>query len=302
MVVKNNLIIVRYGEISLKSNYVRKKFENILIKNIKNALKSKEIDYEIKKERGRIFVYTININDSLKILKRIFGIVSFSPCVKIDSNIEDMSEIAISYAETNLKKDMSFAIRTKRTGEHSFTSQEVSIKIGNDIVENFKSKVDLTNPDYEIFIDIREKNTYIFDKKIKGPGGIPVGSQDKVLSIINDDFSLLSTWHLLSRGCKILFFVSKDFSLSKLESFCKNWFIKNNFLFFDENDDFYIKINEISKEKRCKAVVSSIYDLEKNVEDIKKFKRNIESPVLYPLISMDKEEINETIRNKGQGL
>ena len=299
MIVKDQLIIVRYGEISLKSKYVRKKFENILIKNIRNALKSKDIDCEIKKERGRIFLLTDQIDKSLSILQRIFGIVSFSPCIKIESNPEEISKKAIIYAKDNLKKDMSFAVRTNRTGKHSYTSQDVSKKIGSDIIENFKLKVDLTNPDYELFIDIRENDTYIFDRKIKGPCGMPVGSQDKIISIVDNDFSLLSSWYLLSRGCKTVFYVSKKFGFKKLESFCENWFVFKDFILFDEKNDFFLNINEISKNKGCKAVVSAVYDLEKEISYIKKFKKNIDNPVLYPLISMNKDEINERIKELG---
>lgn len=296
MIVKSQLVIIRYGEISLKSRYVRKKFENILIKNIKKALKKNCIDCKIEKERGRIFLLTDQGNSSLSILKRIFGIISFSMCIKTKSNIEDISKDAIVYAKNNLKKDMSFAVRTNRTGKHNFTSQDVSVKIGSDIVENFKSKVDLTNPDYELFIDIRDNYAYIFDKKIKGPGGMPVGSQDKVISIIDDGFSLLSSLYLISRGCKTVFYVSKKFDFKKLESFCENWFIPKDFLFFNEKDDFYLNINKISNNKCCKAVVSAVYDLKEDKLKIKKFKEKIQNPVLYPLVSMEKELIHEKMK------
>ena len=39
--MENELIIIRYGEIGLKAKETRKRFENILIKNIKNVLDSK---------------------------------------------------------------------------------------------------------------------------------------------------------------------------------------------------------------------------------------------------------------------
>ncbi len=296
----DELIIVRYGEISLKSKYVRKKFESILIKNIKKALERKNISCEIEKERGRIYIYTNKINSSISILKKIFGIVSFSTCIKTKVSLDNISKKVIDFSKDYLNKEVSFAIRSTRSGNHIFSSQDVSIKVGNDIVEKFGLKVDLTNPDYEIFIEVRGTNAYIYDKKIKGPGGMPFGSQDKLLSIINDDFSLLSSWYLLSRGCKVLFFVNNDYNLDFLESFCNDWYIPKDFEIYDKKQDFFYEINRISNEKKCKAVVSSIYNLEnEGVLNIKEYKKNIQKTVLYPLISFNKEEIKEILSKKG---
>ena len=300
MSVIDELIIVRYGEISLKSRYVRTKFESILIKNIKKALDAEDIGSEIEKERGRIYVYTDKVNSSISILKKIFGIVSFSYCIKTKPDIYNISREVIDFSKDRLNKDMSFAIRSTRTGNHNFSSQDVSIKVGSDIVEKFGSKVDLTNPDYEIFIEVRGNNAYVYDKKIKGPGGMPVNSQEKVLSIIDDDFSLLSSWYLLSRGCKVLFFVNKKYNIDVLESFCNDWYIPKDFEVYDKTKDFFSEINRISNKRNCKAVVSSIYDLKKErVLDIKEYKKKIQTPVLYPLISFKKEEIEEKINKKG---
>ena len=74
--MNNELIIIRYGEIALKAKYTRKHFENILIRNIKNALKISKIDNNIIKEWGRLYLKTDNIDESILILKNIFGIVS----------------------------------------------------------------------------------------------------------------------------------------------------------------------------------------------------------------------------------
>ena len=73
------LIIIRYGEIALKGKETRKYFENCLISNIKTVLILKNISAIIKKERGRIYLYTDYIKESIDVLKRIFGIISISP-------------------------------------------------------------------------------------------------------------------------------------------------------------------------------------------------------------------------------
>jgi len=298
--VKYSLVILRYGEIALKSKYVRKKFENILIKNIKFALNNEKIENKIEKERGRIYIYTSKVEPTCNVLKRIIGIVNFSPAVKTDSKIESLSKTSIDFSKKYLKKDISFALRVTRTGNQPYNSQFIKEKIGNDIVNKYGSKVDLTNPDFKLYIEIRSDSSYIFNKKILGVGGMPVGSQDKVLCIIKDKFSILASWYLLKRGCGLVFLVKKDFDLKLLKSFLKKWYIKDDIIFFNESKDFYKKINDLTSKKDCKAIITDFYNLnEENIQEIKQYKKEIKVPTLHPLIFMNENELNEKIKEIG---
>src|SRR5512136_251291 len=131
----SDVIILRYGELSLKSTYVRKYFETMLVRNIKNAFSKENIPVAVRSMRGRIFLTTPDISNSLTILSHIFGIVSFSPAVQTTSNIQDISSTAQQLTKNVLNKQKSFAIRVTRTGTHPFTSQDVAVHIGNDIVQ-----------------------------------------------------------------------------------------------------------------------------------------------------------------------
>jgi len=299
MFVKFELIIIRYGEIALKSNYIRKKFESILIKNIRTILNKEKIKNKIERERGRIYLYTDQIDRSLIILKRIFGIVNFSPSTKTNSDIKSISEKAVNLSDDYLNKKMSFAVRTNRTGDHNYTSQDVSVKIGKKIQENTGCSVDLTNPDFELFIDIREENAYLFKEKINGPGGMPVGSQDKVLCFIDNIYSILACFYILRRGCKPLFFVKKDFDISLLNSFVKRWYIDSEKFVYSENNNFYSELNKKVSEKECKAVVTGFFNLKNDFPKIKEFKKNIDVPVLHPLISFDENNLERKIEEIG---
>jgi len=52
-------VLVRCGEIFLKSELVRKRYEGILVRNIKSVLKRDGIDFSLRRERGRIFKMAI---------------------------------------------------------------------------------------------------------------------------------------------------------------------------------------------------------------------------------------------------
>ena len=299
--MKYKLIIVRYGEIALKGKETRKRFENTLISNIKNAL-GKNLSNKIIKEWGRIYVYATQIDQCLNVLQRIFGITSISPALQTLSNMDSMSILAVNISKEELNKKKSFAIRATRTGEHEFTSQDVAIKIGNEIVKATKAGVNLSNPDFELFIEVRNENAYLFIKKISGTGGMPLGTQGKILALIDAPESILAAWYLMRRGCKTIFATTKESNKNILKSFMENWFIKSDTLTLDSEKNLVEELNTIAIEKNCDAIATghTILDKSQNIlSDIKQLKKHVKFPILHPLIAMDKEQINQKCKKIG---
>jgi thiamine biosynthesis protein ThiI len=301
-IVNHELIIVRYGEIALKGRETRKHFESILIKNIKYALKKNNIPNKIEKEWGRIYVYTEQINKSVLVLKKIFGITSISPAMQTLSEMSYISKLSVEVSKKELTKRKSFAIRATRTGKHNFTSQDVAIQIGNDIVKATKAFVNLTKPDFELFIEIRGDKAFIFTKKIRGVSGMPFGSQGRILALIDDKYSILAAWYLIRRGCKVTFIITKKSNLNILNSFIKNWYLDSDIFQLKPGKNFVKEINNIGYEKNCQAIVTSysLFDKsKKTLLDIKTFKKSINFTVLHPLIVMDKKMINKKCKEIG---
>lgn len=299
--MKYKLIIVRYGEIALKGKETRKRFENTLISNIKNAL-GKNLSNKIIKEWGRIYVYTTQIDQCLNVLQRIFGITSISPALQTLSNMDSMSILAVNISKEELNKKKNFAIRATRTGEHEFTSQDVAIKIGDEIVKATKAGVNLSNPDFELFIEVRNENAYLFTKKICGTGGMPLGTQGKILALIDVPESILAAWYLMRRGCKTIFATTKESNKNILKSFMENWFIKSDILTLDSEKNLVEELNTIAIEKNCDAIATghTILDKSQNIlSDIKQLKKHIKFPILHPLIAMDKEQIDQKCKEIG---
>jgi len=107
----------------------------------------------------------------------------------------------------SLDTNQSFAIKTTRVGQHPFSSQDISVQVGAYILTNLSDrqiKVNLTNPDHTIYIEIRDKETYLFNQIIYGTGGLPYGSQGKAVSLISGGIdSPIASWLMMKRGCKI---------------------------------------------------------------------------------------------------
>ncbi len=299
--MKYDLIIVRYGELALKGKQSRRIFENTLVRNIKNAFNKQNLSNKILREWGRIYVYTNQIKKCNTVLKKIFGITSISPALQTKSNIDSISRLAVYISKQELNKKKSFAIRAKRAGEHDFSSQDVAIKVGNEIVNATGANVDLNNPDFELFIEIRGNNAFLFKEKITCVGGLPLSSQGSICAIINSPASILAAWHLMKRGCKTIFITTKN-EIKALNEFTKNWYAKSNILTVDFKNNFYEKINKIACKNNCFAISVgySLFDnSQKIIYEIKQLKKHINYPILHPLIAMEKDEIIKKCKDIG---
>ena len=301
--MKYELIIVRYGEIALKGKTTRRHFENCLISNIKNALKREQIAHRIKKEWGRIYVYTTQIYKSVDVLRKIFGIVTFSPTLQTQSDIDSMSNLAFKISKDVLTEEKTFAIRVTRTGNHKYSSQDVAIKLGNDLVKTTKASVNLTKPDFKLFVEIRDESAYIFTEKIRGTGGLPLGTQGKLLALIDDSDSILAAWYLMHRGCKIIFANINKSSEETLNSFIINWYAESDVIMINpKQPSFYANLDKIATERNCDAVVTGhtlCEDSQSELSNIKNMKKYIKLPIVHPLIAKKKESIKKKCKEIG---
>ncbi|MDH4122732.1 MAG: THUMP domain-containing protein [Thermoplasmata archaeon] len=279
------IILIRYGETGLKSRPVRARFESLLVENILAAHRNFGISCIIEKQRGRIFVASENPEKSSEIISRTFGVVSLSIAEERTSDIEDISECAVQTIAKEMPRGDSFAIRARRTGTHPYTSMELAAQVGKRVLESaagFDLSVDLTNPDFELFIEVRNNRSFIFSNVLPGPGGLPMRSQGRVLAMIEDRKSLLAAWLMMRRGCSTILLNQSGLHASDIE-LLKPWNPWWNG--FIESTDPY----EIIRLKRCSGLVLG-WTLE---EFQTKQKPKTEVPLFYPLIGMDEKEIEE---------
>jgi thiamine biosynthesis protein ThiI len=297
--VKYELILVRYGEIGLKARHTRKRFENTLINNIKNALNREKITNNIKTQLGRIYVYTDQIDTSIKILQKIFGTTSISPAIKTTSDIKSITKAAVNISKEKITKNKSFALRVTRDGEHSYTSQDVAVVVGEAIRKATKASVNLTKPDFELFIEIRNKDTYFYIEKTRCVGGLPLGTQGKILILINTPFSILASWYLIRRGCKPVFTITNTKLQNNVSKFMKEWHVISPSILINP-EKLYQILDKTSIEQKCDAIVTGHTLFDKNgLSSIENLKKQVNLPILNPLIAMDKKEIIKKCKEVG---
>ena len=197
-------ILIHYSEIALKKNN-RRFFENIFIQNIKIHLKN--LSYKsIKLINARILIDNIQLSDwnNIKIqLSQVMGLKNFMLVIKIKSNIDSINNAAQHIISD--KEFKSYSINTKRSNkEFKLTSQEVNILIGQNIKDITQKKVDLTNPDITIFIEILLNCSFVGVEKINGYSGLPANCQERALSLISSGIdSPVSSFEVIKRGVSL---------------------------------------------------------------------------------------------------
>lgn len=201
--------LIKYAEIAIKgkNRYI---FEDALVKQIRIALSSVEGEFEVKKEQGRVYVFCpekYDYEEVVEALQRVFGIVEICPVVIYEDNgFEAMAQDVVSYMKNRYPAFAgSFKVYTRRAKKtYPITSMEVSAKLGGEILDAFPdAHVDVHEPELTLSVEIREK-IYVYSDSIKGPGGMPVGTNGKAMLLLSGGIdSPVAGYMIAKRGVKI---------------------------------------------------------------------------------------------------
>ena len=199
-----HVILVRYGEISLKG-LNRNYFIDLLVKNIRNTLKRFE-SVKVQKIQGRIIVHIseAELQEGLEAVTKVFGIVSVSPAVVVESEMEAIEQETLAQARQAEFK--TFRVTAKR-GDKRFPIQspEIGRRLGAVILKNIEGlKVDMHHPEFNLWVEVREE-TYIYHKFIPCNGGLPVGCSGKTALLLSGGIdSPVAGYMMAKRGVELI--------------------------------------------------------------------------------------------------
>lgn len=165
-----NSFIIHYAEVALKRGN-RPFFEKTLVKNIKQATQGCG-PIEIDRRWGRILMMVTektDIEGVIAALKTVFGIAYFAPGRIVDQDIDRISEAALESIEG--QSFSSFKIQTRRANKaFPMDSVQINIHVGNQVWDRTKAKVDLTNPEFTVHIEIFDDVALVYGKRYEGQG------------------------------------------------------------------------------------------------------------------------------------
>ena len=106
---------------------------------------------------------------------------------------------------------------------------------------------------------------------------------------------------MMKRGCKPIFFVTNNKIIETLKIFIKKWYAEEKIITNKSDENKYKAIKKIVKNYKCQALITNhnIYQSKSVIKQLKTLKNQIEIPVFYPLISLEKKEIYNKIKEIG---
>lgn len=204
--MKYDRIIVRYGELSTKGKN-RNVFVEKLRKSVQSAV-SDFPAAKVQATRDRMYIVLNGENEKEIIdrLKKIFGIQSLSPAVKSSKEIEQIKEDALALFRQVYKEGNTFKISAKRA-DKSFplTTDELNQTFGSYFLKNVPGlTVDVKNPDINFHLDVRRDAVYLYCESIPGAGGMPIGSGGKGMLMLSGGIdSPVAGYLAMKRGLDI---------------------------------------------------------------------------------------------------
>lgn len=201
------LLLVRYGELALKSPPVRREFERSLERNILEQFRAAGRTCRLRADHGHLYVESDAPDEAARLVRRVFGVTSVSVVEEVPSDRDRIKARITEWAGPLLADGASFAIRARRTGgTHPFTSQELARELGGHVLATWPDRhltVDLDRPAVEISVEVRGPRTYLYSDRLRGPGGFPVGVAGHVVAFVDGRRGALGAYLMMKRGCRI---------------------------------------------------------------------------------------------------
>jgi thiamine biosynthesis protein ThiI len=211
-------IMLRYGEIGLKGQN-RRYFFRKLRRNIRVCLKIEGIEGKVWQEGQRIYLDTPQVPEAIEAVRRVFGIVSLSPVEVVPPDLDRIIEAGVATARhAGLDPARTFRVQARRADKSfPYISPEIERRVGEAIVQATGAGVDLSKEaDVDIGVEVRTDRVLVFGQTIPGPGGLPLGSQGKVVALLSSGIdSPVAAWLMMKRGCGI---IPVHFSVSQAQS------------------------------------------------------------------------------------
>ena len=227
-------IVIRYGEIGIKGKN-RSDFEKQLVRNVKGVLRG--IPHgPVNRPRGRVIIRdAADAKRALDALTRVPGVMSASAAYRTVPELDAMERAAASVMAEALAREpetgeVTFKVETVRAHKaFPMNSMEISARLGGYVIETLpRFRARMKNPDILLQVEVRAKEVLLSGVHVKGPGGLPIGSTGKVMTLLSGGIdSPVAAWMAMRRGARAAFINYHSYpfiphrSLDKVKSLVK---------------------------------------------------------------------------------
>ncbi|MCP4908589.1 MAG: tRNA 4-thiouridine(8) synthase ThiI [bacterium] len=209
--VNSSLLLLRFsGDLTTKANATRRRMTSRLVENLRASLRASGRGGRVLRDRNRLFVALDAITGSEPTdeamatrLARVFGVQSVSVTHAVGwSSLDEIVEAGEAFGTPHVR-DRRFAVRARRIGDRNevpIRSGEIENELG-EALRPIASRVDLSNPETTVFVEVGPDRAYFFVASERGAGGLPLGTEGRAVSLLSGGFdSPVASWRLLRRG------------------------------------------------------------------------------------------------------
>jgi thiamine biosynthesis protein ThiI len=200
-----DVVVVGYGEIGTKSSAVRRRMLDRLAENLDAVLRDRGFDATVERSWARLYLDGAIPAGCARAAADVPGVVWARPARRCEPTLAALVEALCDVARA-APPDETFAVRASVSdADRDFTGPDVERDAGREILSRVGGHVDLDDPDRVYRAECRADGGYVSAVQYDGPGGLPVGTQGTVVTLVSGGIdSPVAAWQLLRRGCRVV--------------------------------------------------------------------------------------------------
>ena len=202
-------VVVHYAELALKGRN-RPWFINTLVRSIREALADLDV-VRVQSLMGRIGIELGPRAEWPAIRERLANLPGIGNFARATHTTPDLDAIASGIVAglpvAGLGVVNSFRISARRADKRfPIPSPEIERVIGRRVQDATRWPVNLSHPELTIHVEVLTADAFFFFLKEPGPGGLPVGTSGRVMSLLSGGIdSPVASWRMIRRGCRAHF-------------------------------------------------------------------------------------------------
>ena len=202
------IFLLKLGEIVLKGTNKRQ-FENKLRQNIRRRMKYYG-EFDVYIMQSTVYVEPMNeeadVDGAWEACKSIFGLVSLCRCRPCEKDLDSIFDTVEAYLGDELDCAASFKVESKRSDKRfPLTSIAISQEIGGRLAEAHPDcTVDVHNPEYTVYVEVRDLAAYVHGPAVPGAGGLPTGVGGRAMCLLSGGIdSPVAAYMIAKRGVEV---------------------------------------------------------------------------------------------------
>jgi tRNA uracil 4-sulfurtransferase len=242
-------VLLKLGEIVLKGRN-RQQFERLLHENIRRAVKDSGIELRVWQREGVIVLRVGDADASGPVaetavglvaerMTQVMGIARVCRAVRVAKDPDAAMAAAV---DLMVGRPGSFAVRARRRDKRfPVTSAELAILIGSRIQQEYGYPVNLRTPDTTVFVEVDQREVFVFTQGWQGQGGLPVGMSGRALVLMSGGIdSPVAAYRMMRRGLRCSFLHFSGMPLTGPESVYKAYGLTRQLDRFQQDSRLFV--------------------------------------------------------------